>query len=297
MGKIKLNLVSGSVQEKPLITAFKGTNASYVVLDNEMNGSMGLPIILVCRLENDKLVKINDQTEWGMVKENLKSIIAGGVISYIKVPDTLNADDVYYTQLTLPLPSYDTLKNSYKVEESVSSSDVNPTASIFDINPNPLENLQAPTSDVANPTVENGTPIANVEASMGMNSNPSSPLENANMNTINNVNQIDPSAPVIDLGTPMPNFGNTTTESDPTPISPVIEEAPKVEVTPSPVMDIPNPEVGPVASSNVANNPIPSPIGINEDIFKEQKEAFMQACENMFDALVQRFEKELEKNK
>ena len=48
MGKIKLNLVSGAVVEKPLINAFRANNNSYIVLDNEMNGSMGLPIILVC---------------------------------------------------------------------------------------------------------------------------------------------------------------------------------------------------------------------------------------------------------
>ena len=276
MGKIKLNLVSGSVQEKPLITAFKGSNASYVVLDNEMNGSMGLPIILVCKLDNNKLIKINDQTEWGMVKENLKSIIAGGDINYIKVPDTLNADDVYYTQLTLPLPSYDTLKNTYKVEDD-NSNDTNPI--------NTLGIEQNPLNEGVNPTLENGTPIANIEASM--NTNPINPFENINMNTFNNVNQIDPIAPVIDLGSPMPDAGNSSTESAPTPISPIIEETPKVEVI-NQTVDVPNPEV---------SNGISSPIGINEDIFKEQKEAFMQACENMFDALVQRFEKELEKNK
>jgi len=38
MGKIKLNLVSGAVVEKPLINAFKANNSNYVVLDNEING-------------------------------------------------------------------------------------------------------------------------------------------------------------------------------------------------------------------------------------------------------------------
>ena len=50
MEKIKLSLVSGSSLEKPLVTAFNGANASYVVLDNEMNGTMGLPIILVSKV-------------------------------------------------------------------------------------------------------------------------------------------------------------------------------------------------------------------------------------------------------
>ena len=62
MGKIKLNLVSGAVVEKPLINAFKANNNSYIVLDNEVNGSMGLPIILVCKYLDNKLTKIIDIT-------------------------------------------------------------------------------------------------------------------------------------------------------------------------------------------------------------------------------------------
>ena len=165
MGKIKLNLASGGVVEKPLITAFKGTNGSYVVLDNEMNGGMGLPIILVCKLENDRLVKINDQAEWGMVKENLKSIIAGGNIEYLKINNELSADDVYFTQLTLPVPSFDTLKNNYKVDEGTQ---VMETASIFDVNPQVVnENIMA-NVNTNNPTVENGTPISNIFPSISL---------------------------------------------------------------------------------------------------------------------------------
>ena len=55
--------MSGSSLEKPLVSAFKGNNAIYVVLDNEINGTMGLPIILVSKLENNRLTKINDQNE------------------------------------------------------------------------------------------------------------------------------------------------------------------------------------------------------------------------------------------
>ena len=113
MGKIKLNLTSGAVVEKPLINAFTANNINYVVLDNETNGSMGLPIILVCKLENNKLIKIVDTNEWQIVKEYLKNIIAGSKVDFIKVDSVLNADDVYYTQLTLPVPSYDALKKAY----------------------------------------------------------------------------------------------------------------------------------------------------------------------------------------
>ena len=44
--------MSGSSLEKPLVSAFKGNNSIYVILDNEINGTMGLPIILVSKLEN-----------------------------------------------------------------------------------------------------------------------------------------------------------------------------------------------------------------------------------------------------
>ncbi len=312
MGKIKLNLTSGAIVEKPLITAFKGSNANYVVLDNEMNGSMGLPIILVCKLENNKLVKINDQNEWTMVKENLKSIIAGGNIEYINVSDTINADDIYYTQLTLPLPSYDSLKNNYKPVNT--NNIINDTASIFDINPplnetnmnsnvnNLVNNVNAP---VSNATVENGTPIQNITPTMNPNPETVNPFQN-NSN-INQVNNINPTSPVIDI--PMGNSSNlasseptvsTNTVTDAaTPISPVVDmNTSSIEVSPS-IQHI-EPNVPTEQSTSTPEAPIDnnqSTLIVNESIFKEQKEAFMQACENMFDALVQKFEKELEKNK
>ena len=74
MSKVKVTTVSGTVIEKPVITCFKNDIGSYVVLDNEKNGTMGLPIILVCRLFEGQLTKILDQGEWQTVKENLKSI-------------------------------------------------------------------------------------------------------------------------------------------------------------------------------------------------------------------------------
>ena len=318
MKKIRINLASGITQEKPLITAFKGTNGSYVVLDNEANGSMGLPIILVCKLENGKLIKINDQTEWNNVKENLKSIIAGGQIEYIKVDDVINADDMYYNQLTLPVVSFDALKNNYKVEDGTE----NATASIFDINPEPVTNANIP--------VENGMPASNVMNNPGigeinsMNTNvnvtPENPVQTpvapdvpvqAPVPEVNNVVEPNLSAPAIDLGI---NNMSTPTQAEPTPISNEDPVAPTVNVNPSvdletPLADTTNLEnqindivSGPVPNvepqNNVSNIEVEPPItnvGLNDDLFKDQKEAFMQACENMFDALVQKFEKELEK--
>ena len=91
MSKIRVNLTSGNVFEKPLVTCFQGTSANYVVFDNEMNGSMGLPIICISKLNGNRLEKIFDQSEWASVKENLKSIISGSTLMYLAVPENLNA--------------------------------------------------------------------------------------------------------------------------------------------------------------------------------------------------------------
>ena len=61
MGKIKVNLASGNVFEKPLVTCYQGSSANYIVFDNEMNGSMGLPIICISKLSGNKLEKIYDK--------------------------------------------------------------------------------------------------------------------------------------------------------------------------------------------------------------------------------------------
>ena len=290
MGKIKLNLVSGAVVEKPLINAFKANNNSYVVFDNEMNGSMGLPIILVCKLEGNRLTKIVDQGEWQIVKEYLKNIIAGNQVEFIKVDSELAADDIYYTQLTLPVPSFDALKNAYKVEDS--SED---TANILDINPEPVVNAieqvaPMPTVEAEVPQVE---PVVEPVVETPVVENPTPVVEPV-------IAPIDPVAPVIDiavpeqpvvsseevvsndaaidLNTPMPTFGPQVQMETPQ-VEPVAPVMPEPEITPTPVIET---EI---------------PVTTEENIFKEQKEAFMLACENMFDALVQKFEKELENRK
>jgi len=280
MGKIKLNLVSGAIVEKPLVNAFKVNNISYVILDNEMNGSMGLPIILVCKFENNKLVKILDQNEWGLVKEYLKNIIAGGQVEFINVGSEIAADDIYYTQLTLPVPSFDALKNAYKVDSAVPTPEITP----IQVTPEPVS--------VAEPTPIAVNPIPVVEPT---------PVEVGPSPVTEPVSVVEPvipqSIPVVDIPA-MPQSENPSVESvpmqeivmpvAPTPMAsaevPVVEPAP-VEVGPIPVSE-PVPAIEPVVAA-------PS----MENTFKEQKEAFMQACENMFDALVQKFEKELESRK
>lgn len=328
MGKIKLNLVSGAVVEKPLINAFRANNFEYVILDNEMNGSMGLPIILVCKLENGKLIKIEDQNEWQVVKEYLKNIIAGSEVELVKVPNVLPANDIYYTQLTLPLPSFDALKKAYTIagsenessesvaaatnpspvpvsEQPVMETPVAPETQNVATTPTPDVTSNVPT-DVAPGNVNpvEGAPVQQVDITPNI-SEASQPTNNeASVEAtpvvdlgISNVPVMDNSAQdtAIDLNAPIPVFGDVNIAATPTPdeapIAPALESTPQVDVTP----DIP---VTPVVDQPTLaeNEPVVSiaPDTENESPFKEQKEAFMQACENMFDALVQKFEKELE---
>jgi len=261
MGKIKLNLISGAIVEKPLINAFKANNNEYIVLDNEMNGSMGLPIILVCKFVDNKLTKITDQNEWAIVKEYLKNIIAGNQIEFIKVSSELIADDIYYTQLTLPVPSFDALKNAYKVEDD------NVEANVEMNNVNPISDLQQEAVSVA--------PVMPDPVNMGA------------------VNPESTFGPAIDLSVaPQVEVQNVETN-----IAPAIEVV--NPVSPQDIMPPVNQEIAIEPQVTNVEDPISSPSVSNNEVsvFQEQKEAFMQACENMFDALVQKFERELENRK
>ncbi len=266
MGKVKIKLVSGSEMEKPVLNAFKADNNSYVVLDNESTGSMGLPIILVCKLIDNKLIKIIDQVEWQKTKESLKSIIANGPMEYINVSSDLAADDVYYTQLTLPIASYDALKNNYKPvgDASVASAPV----------------VETPVMPMTEPVVSPVTPI-NIE--------PVAPVIEPAGPVMPEV--VVPSEPVLpEIPTVAPVVEPVVAPVEITPVMPVVEPViapiepvvPVVEPVVAPVIpDAPAmPEVAPVVSSESNNT-------INYD---EMKESFMKSCENMFDALVKKFE-------
>ncbi len=300
MGKIKLNLTSGAIVEKPLINAFSANNNSYVILDNEVNGSMGLPIILVCKLFDNRLVKITDQNEWQIVKEYLKNIIAGGKVEFLKVNDNLAADDIYYTQLTLPVPSFDALKKAYQVNDDVGSAQV--AAPQNPINSEPEVTIEsAPIPDVVMPFAQNNVPVNNVETT---NVNPNISLQPEVNNPVNIVPPeapIQPSTPVNSVvNAPSDNVTNPVTQN----IMPDVGISPVVENVPNSVIDMNTPMPSFAAESNIKpnidndvnhdqGNLIKNPETVSNTRFQEQKEAFMQACENMFDALVQKFEKEI----
>lgn len=245
MGKINIALASGSMLEKPLVSAFKGNNNIYTVLDNEVNGTMGLPIILVSKYENNRLVKISDQNEWNAVKEILRNIIAGNQTDYTTIPDKIAADDMFFSQLTLPVASFESLKSNYKpVEDMVAdfnavNNSMNESNSPF-VSPTPMSNFE-------NQTPVMPQPVPNVQ------------------------NVAEPVAmPVQDV---QPQVVK--------PVAPVMPEAPAAQVMDTySVPSTPMPNVEPISQTTT-----------NEVDFSVDKEAFLKACENMFDALVAKFNK------
>lgn len=251
MSKIRVNLTSGNVFEKPLVTCFQGTSANYVVFDNEMNGSMGLPIICISKLNGNRLEKIFDQSEWASVKENLKSIISGSTLMYLEVPENLSAQDDFFTQLTLPVASFDVLKSSY-----------NPPK------PEP-EVMPAPQPEVAPAPVQPAPEVMETPAPPVMDG----PISFGGMNTVN-------AAPV------MPNMGTPVMNNNPAPQmmgnSDMLGQT-NTMAMPNEMASMNNP------MPNV-NNQMSNPQPISNINYADLKETFMKSCENMFDALVKRFE-------
>ena len=316
MSKIKLNLSSGVSVEKILLNAFVSDQNKYLVFDNEMTGSMGYPIILVSKIVDNKVVKITDQSEWESVKNCLKQIISGNNLEYFAVDPIMNADDVYYTQLTLPVTSFDALKNSYKVEvtNEVSS---NVTANV------PLMNNMVPNE----PIVPNVNPMEqNIDVVPTFNyPNPEINNQNIGNEQINNTSIAPSEKMPISNTFEIPTTNNPITmEQNNSEINqftneydnPQIPSINPVQANVIPEASIIEPKIETETISPVINdiqnvNPIVEPVeqGIpttiekpsdetqsNQDVFASQKEAFMEACSNMFDALVQKFEKELNKN-
>lgn len=161
MSKVKINCTNGVVIEKPLVSCFQGAKGNYIIIDNEANGSMGLPIICISKFDGTNLVKVLDQAEWTSVKETLKTIIAGTNPTYLAVPDTLTAGDDFYTQLTLPVASFDVIKAAYAPASAPAPAEPAPVA----------ETPAAPAPETAVPApeapVEAQAPTLEAPASLG----------------------------------------------------------------------------------------------------------------------------------
>lgn len=231
MEKIKINTVSGMNLEKPLVTAFKSNTGEYVVFDNEMNGTMGLPIILVTKLVNNSLSLIPD-TEWNSVKEVLRLIISGNQVDYISVGESISAEDNFFKQLTLPVASFEALKNNYK--------------------PISVDSLESKVENAA-PVLDNVVQKPEVVEPVNVAPQVQQPVENT---------VVMPDAPV-----------QSQTIASVNPVMPeVAPVTPEVNQT---VMDTP-------VEQHVNNTEVPVD-------FTADKETFLKACENMFDALVAKF--------
>ena len=270
MEKIKINMVSGSNLEKPLVSAFKSNNAVYVVLDNEINGTMGLPIILVSKLENNKLSKIVDQNEWGAVKETLRMIIAGNQVDYVVVDAMLSADDMFFSQLTLPVASFDALKNNYRPNFNNAGTNVTTPVDgsvVSSVMPGVAPMADGQTAPVAE-TVVSPTPVA--------------PAVDAVMPNV--VTSPAPEMPDVPVA---PVYQETVSN-----VAPVMPSAPIEAQNMAPVTEM-NVSTPVMSETSLATDvqPIPAVPGTNQTPvdFTADKEAFLKACENMFDALVAKF--------
>ena len=286
MEKIKLNLTSGSALEKPLITAFNSNNASYVVLDNEMNGTMGLPIILVSKLVNNVLTKIEDQNEWNAVKESLRFIISGNQVDYITIQPEISANDMFFSQLTLPVASFEALKNNYKPQsEADNSNQVSaiPTNSAIDLNnvaeptANGINLGQTPINPQANPNPIETNKINN------MPNNIEQPINlNMNQNIETPQQQIAPNVePVSPVMPSAPMDAQSIAPVDTNPVTPMNNEAPLQTTIENAINENITQEAPTIDTQTIEQN-------VPKD-FTADKEAFLKACENMFDALVAKF--------
>lgn len=306
MTKIKLSLPTGNSVEKSLLSAFSVGEKKYVVMDAESVGSMGLPIILVSAFSGEKLSKILDQNEWTSVKEALKSIISGGNVQYINIPQSLTADEIFYNQLTLPLASFDVLKNSYKPQEvemnpapvggetlfeNNASQEAVPSESVV-VSNSPVEQAPAPVLNEQHELPEQNSTDAVVNPLLADVPAENSQAINNNVQTTENTNN-----------TVMPD---STGDILPNSVSPEPSNIAVESNSPLNNMDVPNSNMMPIedinnstqANTDALNNISPDSQGLsnsssvvetpkdNDDNIETLKKEFLLNCEKMFDEIV-----------
>lgn len=340
--KINITKPTGSVDNFDLLTAFKIEGNTYVIFDSERVGSMGLPIIYISNFNDEKLVKIdNTSDEWQNVKNYLKGIINGANFEYIKVNGNLQADEAYYTPLTLPQASFDLIKKRYVIKEEDNNSDGDMTVMdlVNEAVPNESEVVPiAPATnegvlDIATDSQSVVSPVS-LEVNNTLNTEavslvPDSNLVGDNNNSIlepNNVTPVVPVmpnpnvssnedkyvAPAIDV-TPtinnidsniVPNMNVSETVPYNVEVAPVQNTAVEPVITPNALQsqnvspEVPNINVPQDTVSSVMNqaeNIVTNETIIDENnLFSNDKDTFMKACENMFDALVSKYQKKLQ---
>jgi len=326
MAKVNIAKPTGS-ETLAVLTAFNVDGNTYIVFDSERVGSMGLPIIYVSKFNLEKLEKIIDTNEWQSVKNYLKGIINGTNFHYIKVAPELKADEAFYMPLTLPDASYQTIKNRYVVSDETTSSsegplvmeepspveqqasipsvaetpNIEPPASITNAPLNPTNNV-APsvpesniTPEVSNvtptpetpiiPNVPNSSPVDTVTTNEVVTQIPTEPSiqesPQANNNTLSNtpIEAESPVPAVNDVAPVMPseNASSNTTINN-IPITP--EAQPPKEIVSS--------EISANTPQVKTENIVEKTLDLNN--FINEKETFLSACANMFDALASKYQ-------
>lgn len=324
MAKINILKPTGGNEALGFVSAFMAENNSYVILDSEKTGSMGLPIIYVSKLVDGKLEKINDTNEWQSVKNYLKGIINGTNFQYIKVADSLNADEAFYTPLTLPQASFDLIKQRYVVKDeadSTGSSEVlevpsfgNALSQEEDVGPALNENTmsqdvmpsmigatenigtvpsEASISQVPTPVVPespvNNAPIMSEASATEIKTNPVSVQQPAEVQMPQVVPPTTPTAQVMPTVTPA---SNETVNSAP------INQGSTVDTPTINNQVVPQQSI---AQSQTVNNETPALVEAVQEAtgpmvitsFTSDRQTFLKACENMFDALVTKYQKQL----
>lgn len=308
MAKINITKPTGGSEALALVSAFVADSNSYVVFDSEKMGSMGLPIIFISKLVNEKLEKINDNNEWQSLKNYLKGIINGTNFQYIKINDSLKADEAFYTPLTLPQASFDLIKQRYVVKED--NSGQTSEAEVLDV---PSVNVEE--QDEGGPTLNEETMAASPNANP-LDSMMPKPVENTDvmnnqigqvppamvapvakeeaattLNIPNNVENANVEQPQVnpELGASVtPVMPNNNAQSNVQVSSEVIEN--KQVVNSEPALNVSNP-TNTTSDEVKINNVLAEESVINS--FEADKETFLKACENMFDALVSKYQKQL----
>lgn len=370
MTKIKVKKALGGIEEYNLISAFKIENNIYTIFDGEKLGSMGLPIIYVSKIINNKLEKISDANEWQSAKNYLKGIINGTNFEYIKVDNEIDGDEAFFTPLTLPSgASLELIKSHYVVTESSSdastASEIPPTTTSNEVVPQ--TNLEANTPEIPTiletPTESSITEQSNITTPEVPSEIPSIPeIPEINSGIPTEVTPVEP-LPIYDTPNPVPltnevpsTYPVSTVMPDNNVPSNIVETSIPAPVTPPPIIsNIPeapvvtsieqiNPmnynanvitPVPPVEPLNLnqtvmpvtqVENQVPvtnnftempaTPMTVNQTItepivnqapvippvetqavvqtgFDADREMFLKACENMFDALISKYQKKL----
>lgn len=286
MAKINVIKPTGS-DMLSLLSAFKTENLTYVIFDSEKVGSMGLPIIYISKL-TDKLEKVMDDNEWQSVKNSLKGIINGTNFEYVKVNDTMNADEAFYTPLTLPQASFDLIKSRYVVVGSDEGE-----AKVLE---QPVNDVQQPNIVEQPKTEENVMPsVMPVEPTpvtpMPVENNPVA--ANESVMQVSGAPSITPVMPDINA---MSNESYSATPNAEPAVMPEVVSAEPALVTPPLVVEptpavLASPEINNIPESAIQDVPT---VNLDANIFMQDKETFLKACENMFDALVSKYQKQLE---